>query len=192
LREFGKIDREGVFMSTIKYSTFPRTQPPQDFVQALVSIFVSHEDMISTIGLEKGLTSDQVLRILLEDLSKLGFEVERGKRKEQRIERPVFYGENGEPTVRYQIDAYNPEWRCGLEIEAGRAWMGNAVYRDLIQTSVMVNVDHLCLAVPNAYKYKTGGRETFSKDYENTRDLADALYGHTRLTLPYRLIVIGY
>jgi len=60
------------------------------------------------------------------------------KRKADKIERPVFYGENGIPTLRYEIDAYHPDWRCGLEVEAGRGWMGNAVYRDLIQAAVMV------------------------------------------------------
>jgi hypothetical protein len=122
----------------------------------------------------------------------LGFEVERGKRKHDKIQRPVFFGENGVPTVRYQIDAYHSGWQCALEVEAGRAWMGNAVYRDLIQASVMVNVRNLVLAVPLAYKYKASGRELVSTDYANTRSLASALFGHSRLRLPYSLVVIGY
>jgi hypothetical protein len=122
----------------------------------------------------------------------LGFQVEIAKNKAGRIERPVFYGENGVPTLRYQIDAYHPDWKCGLEVEAGRAWMGNAVYRDLIQAMVMVQVDHLCLAVPNQYKYLSGGRKTVSQDYENTRAVVDALYGHTRVAIPYGLTLVGY
>jgi hypothetical protein len=104
----------------------------------------------------------------------------------------VFFGEDGRPTLRYQIDAYHPNWRCGLEIEAGRAWMGNAVYRDLVQAMVMVQVDHLCLAVPNGYRYKSGGRDTVSADYKNTVEVAEALFGHTRVRIPYGLTVIGY
>jgi hypothetical protein len=179
-------------MSTIHFSTFPRTEPPPNFVYSLTQVFQVNEVNISTKKLEKGLTSDQVLAILRAGLVELGFEVEAGKTKEQKIERPVFFGENGIPTVRYQIDAYHPGWRCGLEIEAGRAWMGNAVYRDLIQASVMVNVEYLCLAVPNSYKYQTAGKGSISRDYENTKNLAEALYGHSRLTLPYKLIIIGY
>lgn len=179
-------------MSTIHFSTFPRTELPPEFVYPLAKVFQSHETEISTINRDKGLTSDQVLTVLRNDLLKLGFEVEAGKLKIQKIERPVFFGENGIPTVRYQIDAYHTEWKCGLEIEAGRAWMGNAVYRDLIQASVMVKVEYLCLAVPNSYKYKTTGRDSISHDYENSKNLADALYGHSRLTLPYKLIIIGY
>lgn len=70
--------------------------------------------------------------------------------------------------------------------------MGNAVYRDLIQALVMVNVDHLILAVANSYKYQSGGKQTISYDYENTVAVADALYGHTRMRLPYGLTVLGY
>ena len=70
--------------------------------------------------------------------------------------------------------------------------MGNAVYRDLIQALIMVQVDHLVLAVPNAYKYKSGGRSVSSNDYSNTVAVATAFYGHTRMAMPYALTVIGY
>jgi hypothetical protein len=178
--------------STIRFSTFPRTEPPPAFLLQVIAIFRKHELAIGTVHLSKGLTSDEVLAILHADLVSVGFAAEGGKRKDQKIERPVFYGENGIPTVRYEIDAYHHTWKCGLEIEAGRAWMGNAVYRDLIQAMVMVQVDYLLLAVPNEYKYLSGGRPTSSNDYFNTRNLADALYGHSRFRLPYNLAVIGY
>ena len=95
--------------SSISFSTFPRTEPPAPFVRDIVGAFQSHEDEISTQLLEKGLTSDEVLRVVREDLISIGFEVEEGKRKEQKIERPVLFGENGLATVRYEIDAYQPE-----------------------------------------------------------------------------------
>lgn len=56
--------------------------------------------------------------------------------------------------------------------------MGNAVYRDLVQVLVMVDLDHLILAVPQLYPYKSGGKDTGSKDYDNTVSVADAIYGH--------------
>jgi hypothetical protein len=142
--------------------------------------------------LEKGLTSDAVLAQLRPDLSSLGFAVELGKTSGTKIKRPVFFGENGAPELQYEIDAFHAEWRCGLEIEAGRAWMGNAVYRDLIQALVMVQLECLVLAVPNRYRYQSGGRSTMSKDYENTCAVADALFGHSRIRMPYRLVLIGY
>ncbi len=178
--------------STIRFSTFPRTEPPPSFVAEVVAVFRKHEATIGTMHLAKGLTSDAVLSVLHAELVAIGFAAEGGKRRDQKIARPVFYGENGVPTVRYEIDAYHAEWRCGLEVEAGRAWMGNAVYRDLVQAMVMVQVDHLILAVPNEHKYVSGKRPVTSADYANTKNLADELYGHSRFRLPYSLIVVGY
>lgn len=176
----------------IRYSTFPRTEQPPEWSESIASIFKKHESVVGTEGLFKGLTSDQVLAVLADDLKTIGFEVEEGKKANQKIERPVFFGENGKPTVKYQVDGYHPKWRCGLEIEAGRAWMGNAVYRDLIQAMAMVNVDWLCLAVPNQYKYNSDGKQTISNDYANAKDLAEALFGHSRVKIPYGLLLIGY
>ena len=56
----------------------------------------------------------------------------------------------------------------------------------------MVQVEHLVLAVPNAYKYSMKGRPSISQDYDNAVTLAEALYGHSRLRLPYDLIIVGY
>ena len=179
-------------MPAIRFTTFPRTESPADFLSDLVEVFERHESEISTSELAKGLTSDEVLALLRPDLVEVGFTVEAGKRSEQKIRRPVFFGENAQPSLQYEIDAWHPEWRAGLEIEAGRAWMGNAVYRDLIQALVMVNLEHLILAVPNAYKYKSGGRDVSSNDYENTVAVAEALYGHSRIRMPFSLCVVGY
>jgi len=70
--------------------------------------------------------------------------------------------------------------------------MGNAVYRDLIQAMVIVDLEHLILAVPMAYKYMSAGRETINKDFEHTVSVANALYSHTRIKMPFTLTVIGY
>ena len=179
-------------MSTIRFSTFPRTTPPANFARDVVAVFEAHEALIGTAALTKGLTSDEVLAVLRPDLVSVGFEVEAGKSDEEKILRPVFFGENASPTLQYEIDAYHSGWECGLEVEAGRALMGNAVYRDLVQACVMVRVNYLVLAVPNSYKFRGQGKPTVSKDYEKTIAVADALYGHTRLVMPYDLIVVGY
>ena len=118
--------------STIRFSTFPRTEPPPGFVKDLVAVFTRHEEEISTQTNYKGLKSDDVLALLSPDLREIGFQVEASKKKVDKLQRPVFFGDNGTPTLQYEIDAYHQEWKCGLEVEAGRGWMGNAVYRDLI------------------------------------------------------------
>ena len=177
---------------TLRFSTFPRTDMPPSFTTKLVEVFRVHEDEISTAKNVKGLKSDQVLAVLRPRLVELGFIVEEGKQASQKIRRPVFFGENALPDLQYQIDAYNVSWRCGLEIEAGRAWMGNAVYRDLIQAMVMVDLDCLALAVPIGYRYLSAKKSVTSKDYENAVAVADAIYGHTRIKMPFKLILIGY
>ena len=158
----------------------------------LLKPFVKKSRRICTMTLTKGLTSDNVLGALRPRLVDLGFIVEMSKLSGDKVRRPVFFGENGIPDLQYEVDAYHAGWRCGLEIEAGRAWMGNAVYRDLIQALVMVEVDVLALAVPNGYRYQSGGKTMVSKDYSNTCAVADALYGHSRIRMPYALVVIGY
>jgi hypothetical protein len=129
------------------------------------------------------------MSLLRKDLMAIGFDVEDGS---HRIERPVFFGENGVPTVNYRVDAYHAEWQCGMEIEAGRSWMGNAVYRDIVQALVMTQVHHLVLAVPNVYRYSSSGKKISSEDYKHSKDLLDALYGHSRIMMPYGLTLIGY
>ena len=180
--------------SDIQFHCFPRTKPPPPFALSVVKVFEAHAATISTRVLNKGLTSDGVLRVLAADLKAIGFEVETGKAKGSKIDRPVFFGPNGEPTLGYQIDGFHPGNRCGIEIEAGRAWMGNAIYRDLVQAMVMVDVDHLVLAVANAYKFnnKKLGKTVTSLDFKNAVEVADALYGHTRIGMPYGLTIIGY
>lgn len=178
--------------SKVRYSTFPRTDPPPPFTAQIADVFRAHEPVISTIALQKGLTSDAVLAQLRPDLISIGFAVEAGKTAEAKIKRPVFFGENGSPALQYEIDAFHHEWRCGLEVEAGRAWMGNAVYRDLVQALVMVELECLVLALPIGYRYQSSGRATVSKDYENACAVADAVFGHSRFKMPYRLVLIGY
>ena len=171
----------------IRYSYFPRTEAHPSFITQVVSVFERHVGTISTDE-KKGPTSDDVLRELRADLVSLGFEVEAGKRRNEKILRPVFFGEDGEPDLQYEIDAWHPKWRAVLEVEAGRALLGNAMYRDMLQALVMVEVDHLLLAVPNLYHYKT----TTAKCYAKAVSVAQALYGHSRIIVPYRLCVIGY
>jgi hypothetical protein len=176
----------------IRYQTFPRTVNPPTFAEQIAKIFRDHEIEISTTLLKKGLTSDEVLQVIRRDLEGLGFKCEKSKLPNGKINRPVLFGENGKSEVSYDIDASHLKWQAVLEVEAGRAWKGNAIYRDLIRASIMVGVKYLILAVPNRYQYYVSGKLSYSADYDNTRDLAIALYGHDTFQLPYNLMLIGY
>lgn len=177
--------------STIRYYTYPRTDPPPEFADNIASVFREHEGEIGTENLENGLKSNEVLEVVRADLESLGFDVESGKGKDQIIKRPVLFGENGEPELRYEVDGYHPDWRCGLEVEAGRAWKGNAVYRDLVQALVMVQVDTLALVVPNLYKYGKDNQYN-NRAFDYTKSVVDTLYSSHRFDPPYRLVLLGY
>ncbi len=60
---------------------------------------------ISTIEHKTGLDSGAVLSNLSPGLVPLGHAVESGKTKQAKIHRPVLFGENGTPSVNYEIDA---------------------------------------------------------------------------------------
>ena len=179
--------------TNIRFSSFPRTSPPPCWLTQVIDVFRAVESHINTELLDKGLKSDEVLGHLRPGLERLKFEVERGKGKSEKVDRPVFFGENGIPTLRYEIDAYHGDWKCGLEVEAGRAFSGgNAIYRDIVQACVMEGVDHLLIAVPNAYKSLSSGKEVREPAYDKTVEVARALTGHSRVKLPFSLVIIGY
>lgn len=85
----------------------------------------------------KRMESNDVLRVLADDLeTKISFTVERGKKQLGKLPRPVFFGDEGSYLRTYEIDTFEPTIGIALEVEAGRATMGNAIYRDLIQGSL--------------------------------------------------------
>ena len=61
--------------STIRFSTYPRTEPPPGFVDDVMAVFRQHEKEIATEVNDKGLKSDDVLAVLGPDLKTLGFQV---------------------------------------------------------------------------------------------------------------------
>lgn len=51
-------------------------------------------------------TSDKALAILRPGLVGMGFDVEAGKRKTDKIRRPVLFGEMGSEDLAYEVDAF--------------------------------------------------------------------------------------
>lgn len=167
----------------------PRTRPPA-WTQSLVAAF---EGVGKSIDSSKNrLTSDQALAALRPALEALEFDVETGKKKEQKIRRPVLFGEWGHEDLAYEVDAFHPKDGIALEVEAGRGARGNAVYRDLIQTSLLVDARFLALAVQVSYRHKSGGKDIVVQSYRDTMNLLDAIYASNRLLLPLDGILLGY
>jgi len=174
---------------------FPAFRPPPRWVPALVSIFETNRTQIDSLVVHaKRMESDDVLRVLADDLeSDMGFAVERGTNRMGKLPRPVFFGDQGAYLRTYEIDAFQPDHGIALEVEAGRATMGNAIYRDIIQGPLIVDARFLALAVPVEYRYKSGARETKEPSYAKTYSVVEAIYRSQRLELPFEgLLVIGY
>lgn len=165
--------------------------PPKwvrDFVEGVASCRPAVESR--TVN---SLTSDKVLALLRPALVQLGYEVEAGKHIAERIRRPVLFGEQGSERVAFEIDAVHDELGVLVEVEAGRGARGNAVYRDLIRSSLIVGARYLALGVMQEYRHQSGGKSIAVSSYREAKNLLDAVYESGRLRLPFEgLLLFGY
>jgi len=140
----------------------PRNARPPIWVEPFIANVRSVGQNISTVERKTGLDSDHVLLQLAPGLRELGFAVESGKKAAQRIRRPVLFGSNGRAEVSFEIDAFHDDHGIEVEDEAGRGARGNATYRDLIRTSLILDADYLALLLPVAYRHISSGREVLA------------------------------
>src|SRR5262249_23248076 len=104
---------------------------------------------------------------------------------------PVLFGTNGHERVRYDVDAMHDQ--LGVVVEAGRGARGNAVYRDLIRASLIVDAQYLALGVMADYRHMSGGREVSVASFAEARAILDAVYASGRLRLPFDgVLLFGY
>ena len=168
----------------------PRTRPPE-WVEKVVTAFLGARDRLDTASIRS--TSDAALAVLRPGPEALGFEIGSGKKKTEKIRRPVLFGEQGSESLAYEVDGFQSEFGIALEVEAGRGARGNAVYRDLVEASLLVDARFLVLAVQTAYRHKTGGHDVTVQSYRDSRNLLDAIYASNRLQLPLEgILLIGY
>jgi hypothetical protein len=171
---------------------YPTRDRPPKWVYELVEVVRGRREQTESATVA-GLTSDRVLNHLRPGLEGLGYRVESGKRKDDRIRLPVLFGDQGKVVVPYEVDAVHDDLGVLVEIEAGRGARGNAVYRDLIRSSLIVDARFLALGVMNEYRHQSGGKPIAVKSYRDARDLLDAVYASQRLLLPFEgVLLFGY
>jgi hypothetical protein len=143
---------------------------------------------------ETRMESDNVLSVIAGGLeSEMQFTVERGKNKLRKLPHPVLFGDEGAYLRTYEIDAFQADIGIALEVEAGRATMGNAIYRDIVQGSLIVDARFLAVAVPLEYRYKSGKRTVREPSYAKSYSVLEAIFSSERLSLPFEgLLLIGY
>lgn len=175
------------------WSYFPRNARPPTWVESLAAVVAAAEDRISTVERKTGLSSDQVLQELSLGLQALGYSVETGKTKAGKIFRPVLFGDNGIAEVNYEIDAFHDEFGIAVEVEAGRGAAGNADYRDIVRTSLILDAQYMALLMPIRYRTMSGGREHAIPAYDRTQNQLSAIYASQRLRLPFHgVLLLGY
>ena len=175
------------------WSYFPRNVRPPAWAVSFVEVVKAAEAKISTVERKTGLSSDDVLQELGPGLVALGYAVESGKTKAAKIFRPVLFGENGAPEVNYEIDAFQDQLGIAVEVEAGRGAAGNADYRDIVRTSLILDANNMALLMPIRYRTTAGQREHAIPAYERTRGQLSAIYASQRLKLPFDgVLLIGY
>lgn len=160
----------------------------------VASVFTEVREGIDSV-VSRGVTSDAALAVLRSGLEALGFDVEAGKKRVEKIRRPVLFGELGSEDLAYEVDAFHPELGIAMEVEAGRGARGNALYRDLIQTSLLVDARYLVLAVVQEYRHKLTAKEAGAvvQSYRDSRKILDGIYASSRLQLPLEgVLLIGY
>lgn len=162
---------------------FPRSAEPGSFVRSVVGVFEACETQL--VKESKDLNSNGVLAILRPGLQSLGFEVETGKKANEKIKVPVLFGRNGAVEKSFEADAWHREQKMVVEVEAGRGYVNNQFLKDLFQACMMHDVDICCIAVRNRY--------IDSNDFEIVLTFFETLYTSARLQLPLKgILLIGY
>lgn len=168
------------------WSYFPRRTEAPGWVHDFIGV-VSHSQSEIESYLHKKLESDEILAALRPRLIEEGWQIETGKKKADKISRPVLFGDGGVSKVNYEIDGWHPLHKVVLEIESGRGWQGNAFYRDLIRTSLIQGADYLAVGLRTSYSYANIKSQN---DYVKARDQMDAIFASGRLQLPFEGILI--
>ena len=169
--------------TAISWQYFPTSDPAPSHLIDLVRQFELKLDAVSSEAHD--LNSNAVLAALRPGLLEIGYQVELSKVAADKISVPVLFGRNGRISKFFDADAYDPETKTVLEIEAGRGVVNNQFLKDLFQACMMVNVMYLAVAVRNVYKG--------SRDFERVATFFDTLYASRRLALPLEgILLIGY
>ncbi|MEA2004021.1 MAG: hypothetical protein U9O53_03605 [archaeon] len=167
----------------ITWQYYPKSDYPQKILLDVIEVFKKNEKPIDS-G-KKQLVSNELLSKIRNDLKKIGFVVEEGKKKEEKIKIPVLFGENGTLEKSFETDAYHQKSGTVIEVEAGKAVTNYQFLRDLFQACMMKDTYYLIIAVRNVYHK--------NPDFQKVNTFFSTLYASQRLTLPLKgILIIGY
>jgi hypothetical protein len=152
-------------------------------MRQIVDCFHAVNDKISSDN--NDLVSNDVLALLRPYFEEIGFDVETGKSKDEKIDVPVLFGVDNKVDKSFYADALSQDGRIVIEVEAGQATENHRFLKDIFEASMMFDVEYLVLAVRN--KYRT------HNDFERVFTFLETLYISNRLHLPLKgILLIGY
>ena len=167
----------------INWMYYPPSDQPPEIVRQVVGAFETVAPHIDSVNYQ--LHSDSVLALLRPGLESIGFRVERGKTKAEKIHMPVLFGLQGRTVKAFEADAFSREHGFVLEVEAGRGVTNNQFLKDLFQACMMCEARYFGVAVRNIYRR--------SHDFNRVVKFFDTLYASRRLNLPINgIVAIGY
>lgn len=170
-------------MQKIRHQFFPVNKKTPKHLESVIKAFSEQVDNINSH--EHTLNSNAVLEILRKNLEGVGFRIETGKKKNEKIKIPVLFGENGRIIKSFDVDGYHEEFKTVLEVEAGRGVLNNQFLKDFFEACIMVNVDYCIIAVRDTWHKQ--------KDFETVKDFFDSMYASGRMNIPLQgLLIIGY
>lgn len=172
----------------IHFQFFPRSRGLDDKMAKIIEAF----ELVDKTSPAQ-MRSNDMLALVRPHLEQLGFRVERGKHKNEKIDVPVLFGENNEVDKSFWADALSDDGKIVLEVEAGRAVRNNQFLKDIFQASMMFEVEYLVLAVLNEYHFNNKGGSGVSRDYSEIKTFLETMYVSNRLCLPLKgILLIGY
>ena len=167
----------------IQYQFFPRSRGINTEMSKIVNCFVNANDKITSDN--NDLTSNEVLAVLRPYFESIGFTVECGKSKEDKIDVPVLFGVNNKVDKSFYADAISKDGKIVIEVEAGQATYNHRFLKDIFEACMMFDVEYLVLAVRNKYRSHY--------DFDRVYTFLETLYISNRLHLPLvGIMLIGY
>ena len=167
----------------LRWMSFPRSQQVTPLGRKVIQAFEDIHHRISSDQYD--LSSNEVLAIACPGLQALGFEVETGKKRTDKIRVPVLFGENGRFEKSFDADAWHRQEGFVIEVEAGRAVDNNQFLKDMVQASVMAGVDHLAITCRNRYRRKD--------DFKTITNFLETVFVSGRVVFPMKtILIVGY
>jgi len=172
-----------------QWQVFPRSKTVTLVLKSIVDAFAANEKRfkanLKPNKSKPNLESNEVLKLIEEDLVKVGFKVESNKK--DKIKRPVLFGRQGRHEKSFDVDAFHEPDGVILEVESGRGFTNNQFLKDFFSGCAMQGVRHIAIALRLRYG------KTQHEDFEAACSYFDAIYASGRIKFPIEsLLMIGY